>query len=495
MDSRIVERLDLARQDRSKSNAAPCGPPIVIHCRSAGVAAFAGVTRSACRHGLVLAAIHMVFLLETSCAPKRSYTPAPVRGWECVSDVFQRPPADLPARDQDLFEQAWGALVEGDLEQAAKALERLVRRHRDNAAVRTALGYLDLRSGDPNGAEDRFRSVLDRSPSMEPAQAGMVLVALTEGKEELALDRLRELSTLHPQHEMVREYLPMLQLKLAESKLQAARSYRRQGRYEEAAEMYRQALRIAPEAGGLYAEAAEVELLGEEPEEAAAHAARALELEPGNAVLYRLRGDALRAMGDLEGAIEAYEKAEDLRREDASLSALIDETRRELQRQILPPEFQEIPETERITREELAALLYVKLRPLLERTGSRVRVIATDISDSWAREFIRLIVGAGIMDVYPNHTFQPNAFLSKRELAAALVSAWDIFAENEGTDSVPDVVISDVSPQNLNYRSAAVAVALGLVSTDAEGRFQPLEFVSGRQAIDAVDALARRLVP
>jgi len=126
--------------------------------------------------------------------------------------------------------------------------------------------------------------------------------------------------------------------------------------------------------------------------------------------------------------------------------------------------------------------------------AAQSRVIATDIADSWAREFIRAVVAADLMSVYSNHTFQPEGFVRKGDLAAALIAAWDLIENGNGTDAPVDSVIRDVSPENRRYRSAALAVSLGLLSLDDEGRFEPLRFVSGLEAGDAVDALAERLV-
>jgi tetratricopeptide (TPR) repeat protein len=319
---------------------------------------------------------------------------------------------------------------------------------------------------------------------------------MADGREEIAFERLRVLEEDHPEHKLVRQYLSSLQLKLVEAKLQAARSSKHQERYGEAAELYREALRIAPEAAGLYLEAAEVELLGDEAEAAREHAARAAQLEPDNVLTHRLQGDALRQMGKFEEAIDAYQKALALRSDDRNLARLLNETRREFRRESLPSEFSEIENAERVSREELSALLYVRLRSLLEPDeAAQSKVIATDIADSWAREFIRAVVAAEIMSVYPNHTFQPKAFVRKADLAAALIAAWDSLALSNGNPTIANDVIRDVSPENLRYRPAALSVSLGLLSTDSEGRFEPQRFVSGLEAITAVEALAERLVP
>jgi tetratricopeptide (TPR) repeat protein len=355
------------------------------------------------------------------------------------------------------------------------------------------VGFLKLRLGNRREAESRFAAALKSAPTLSAAQAGWALTALAEGREDEAFDRLLVLEREHPEHSLVRDYLPDLQLKLAESKLQSARSFRREKRYTEAAEEYREALRIAPAVGGLYAEAAEVELLAGEPEQAADHAKKALEFEPENVRLYRLRGDALRAAGALELAFEAYQNARELRPEDPSLTALVEEMRRELEREILPPEYLEISRSERVTREQLAALLFIQFRSVIEDAGEDTQIIATDIADSWAREFIRQVVAAEMLDVFSNHTFQPQAFVRRGDLAVALKAVADAADSNLDVYSHPEPRIRDVSPENLNYRSVALVVALELLPLDEEGRFEPLRFVSGREAVDAVEALARRM--
>ena len=76
--------------------------------------------------------------------------------------------------------------------------------------------------------------------------------------------------------------------------------------------------------------------------------------------------------------------------------------------QAQPEEYRGIASSTRTTRADLAALLAVRVTALSRLHLSEPRV-AVDISGSWAREHIATIVGLGIMDVYPNHTFQPRA--------------------------------------------------------------------------------------
>jgi tetratricopeptide (TPR) repeat protein len=429
------------------------------------------------------------------CAPVRTYTPAPVPGWSYAAGQFPTAPASLSSEDRATFEQGWQALLAGDLELSARLLEGLGRQHRDNPSLDVAMGYLELRMGNRQTAENRFVVALEKEPKMSAAQVGWFLTALAADHEEAAFERLRLLSRDHPDNPLIKEYMPTLQLKLAEMKLQEARSLRDKKNYRESADVYRQALKIAPEASGLAVEVAKVELAADEPRLAAEHAAQAIALEPRNIEAYRLRGDALREMGDLELALEAYRQGMLRSPDDNSLAALYQQTKRSFDRESFPSQYFSIAESPKLSREQLAALLFVKLRPAFGDAPRRDNVIATDIGDSWARQFIREVVAAGILQVYPNHTFQPRALVRRADLAVALSSAMSALAPGAIPKETPRVAIADVPPGNLNHGPVALAISLGLLSLDSSGRFNPQQFVAGAEGIAASDSLVRRAIP
>lgn len=442
----------------------------------------------------VLAGLVLVGFAVPACGPERSFKAVPVPGWDQVPRSAPRAPGGLSASETRRFEQGWRAILMDDLKSAARNLEPLGRKHRELAEVNAALGYLDLRLGNFASAERRFAVALARSPSLVAARAGAAQAALASGQDKRSFERLLALAEAEPDHALVSAYLGPLRLRLAESILQEARRLRAARHYPEAAEKYRQALAVAPEASGLHAEVAEVELAGGELERAAEHAARAVRAEPENGMLHVLHGDALAALGQISQAVEAYSRANSLLPEDRSLAQKLAAARAELERQSLPPEYFEIADAERIAREQLAALMYVKLRPGLERSSRRTNVIATDIGGSWARDFIRDIVAAGFLDVYPNHTFQPRAFVRRGELAVALAATLGAIAPTLAEPAAVPAVV-DVPADNLNFPAVALAVSLGLLPTDHSGRFDPSRFVSGPEAIEAVDALSRRVLP
>ena len=72
-----------------------------------------------------------------------------------------------------------------------------------------------------------------------------------------------------------------------------------------------------------------------------------------------------------------------------------------------------------LSREQLAALVGVRLDGLFKRAPRRNAVVITDTRGSWAVPWIMSVTRAGVMEVYPNHTFQPAAVVRRGDLADA----------------------------------------------------------------------------
>lgn len=452
-----------------------------------------------------------LLLGAASCAPKRTLVPRTVPDWDVVSRMGMEAPEELSSSQREAFVRGWSSLREDRLELALSELEGLSRRYSGSGrsarsahsakipAIETAMGYVELRVGSADAAERRFQAALRADPAYGPAQSGYFLVALVEGDEERAFDRLKRLEQTYPQHELVERHSTTLRVNVAESRLRAGRDLVREQRYQEAAAAYLRALEVAPEAGALYLEAAEAELKAGFADRARVHAVRASELEPDNSDAHRVLGEASYASSDLAGAVAAFQAALALRPGDTALASRLDRVRVELRETTLPEEYGEIPESKRLTREQLAALVAIELRSAFDAVAVKTNVIATDISDSWANAYIRRAVGAGVLEVFPNHTFQPKAFVSRLELARALARALERLSppvyDRAREDSRGRVLFSDLGRENVSYDAAAIAVSLRLLDPGDGGAFEPQKLVSGADGVAAVTALAEHVAP
>ncbi len=148
----------------------------------------------------------------------------------------------------------------------------------------------------------------------------------------------------------------------------------------------------------------------------------------------------------------------------------------------LPPElhrYRSIRSESLITRGQTAELL----ASLAGGTETGSGVIMTDIFDHPYRESIIRMVAGGYMNAFPNHTFRPEALVSRAEMAGFI---WEVARSASGLDPVriPGWDIDDLPPTNRFYLPVKAVLHLGIMDLNVEGAFGPTEPVTGREAWD-----------
>ena len=142
-------------------------------------------------------------------------------------------------------------------------------------------------------------------------------------------------------------------------------------------------------------------------------------LDPSDARALTLVGEIYEANKDWLKAAEAYGAANALEPGD-TLAARADAMRERAAFETMPEEYRTIETAPTISRAQLAAVLAVHLEDLLRRARAGNAVVITDARDSWASPWIQSVTRAGVMDVFPNHTFQPTTLVRRADLASAV---------------------------------------------------------------------------
>src|SRR5437899_11793038 len=70
------------------------------------------------------------------------------------------------------------------------------------------------------------------------------------------------------------------------------------------------------------------------------------------------------------------------------------------------------------TPEKIAEIIVKYFPQILEHRQNQQ--IVTDVDEAWAREEIQIVVDTGLMDIFPNHTFEPSALTTRGEFAVAM---------------------------------------------------------------------------
>jgi tetratricopeptide (TPR) repeat protein len=434
--------------------------------------------------------------LAAACAPARVIPPVPAAPHypEFLYPVVPDPLKYTPGADR--IEYGWRYLQGNDLRSAEREFATAARRSPTLYPAETGAGYVELAQRDYDDAIARFDASLAVAPQYVPALVGRGQALLGAKRETEALGAFEAALAVDSSLADVRRRVDVLRFKSAQDVVEAARDAARAGRLDLARDAYRRALEGSPDSAFLHRELGVVERRRGDTAEALAELKRAVELDPSDVTSLVQIGEILEEQQDYVGAADAYRAAAELEPSEALTKRLAGVAEKERIAR-LPPEFHAIPQSEQITRGELAALIGIRLEDLLEEAPPR-QVVITDARNHWAEPWVTEVATAGVLDPFPNHTFQPGARVRRGDLAAAvsrlvLLATRDDEARREAlTTARPK--IADMSPGHLSYPAVAVAVASGVMPLLEGERFAVTRPVSGAEAIDIIGRV-RALIP
>ncbi len=439
-------------------------------------------------------AMQVLTLALAACAPELAPPPATITP-RYQEFVFPSVP-DALVRDQRAVERhdrGWRFLQANDLRSADREFSAALKRNAAFFPAEAGLGYVALAQKDYRGALGRFDRALARSPRYPSALVGRGDALLGLGRTGEALKMFEAALAADPSLAIARERIQVLQLRTLKEQLASARKAADAGRLDEARQAYERAIAASPDSAFLYRDLGAVERKQGDRGAALASYRKAVALDSGDAQSFAQIGDLLEESGDFDGAMQAYQQAAAIEPGPA-IAQRLDRARERALTASLPPEYAGIPQAARITRADLAALVGIHFPKLLETQRSR-EVVITDSRASWASPWILAVVRAGVMDVFPNHTFRPRAAVQRSDLARATSRLLGLAAEARPSlaarwRSAPPT-ISDVPVGHLAYPAVAEAVASGVVTLFPDGTFRPAQSVSGQEAIQAVDRIEK----
>ena len=431
----------------------------------------------------------LVLLAASACA---SAPPAPAGAPKFPELAAPTIPPGLAITGEvrDQLTSAWTQLQAGDRRGASRVYGDILKRSPAFYPAETGLGLVALAGREFKAAAGHFRAALGRDNRYVPAWRGLVEAELGDGNDDEALGALERLLALDNRREEDRVRLELLRLRQVQSLVQSGVRARQSGRLDEAAALLTRALGIASSSAIVLRELALVEVQQNKLAEAETHARRAVASDPNDAGAHAALAAVLTMRGRAADAAVALERAAAIdpafRAEAVAARARVDES--------VIPEIKDVADATTVTRGQVAALIGTRLEGLVARSPRRLTVVAVDAGGHWAARWIMAVTQAGIMEVLPNHTFQPSASVRRADLAKTVGELLTV-----AMTSQPDQlaawqrarpVFVDVSPSNLFYRPAAFAVSAEAMSAEG-GRFQPTRPATGAEVLAAIARLER----
>jgi tetratricopeptide (TPR) repeat protein len=434
-----------------------------------------------------------VVCAAASCVKKPAVAPAAPGAPRFAEFVFPAgPPALASAAVWEEHRTAWNLLQVGDTRAADRQLNAIVKVVPGFYPAEAALGYSALARKDGGTAVAHFDRALSLAANYAPALAGKGEALLTLGRTDAALEAFEAALAADATLAGVRSRVDVLKFRGAQQNIESARKAAEGGKVDEARRRYAAAITASPQSAFLYRELAVVEQRAGDSAAALAHAEQAIALDAADVRALSVIAEIREANGEWAKAADAYAALSAVEPSDGT-SAKADRMREKAAFDAMPAEYRSIEESPTVTRAQLAALLGVRLDDLLRRARPAPATVMTDLRGNWASPWILAVTHAGVMDPFPNHTFQPNGTVRRGDLAQAVSRVLTLVAAEKPRLASrwrdPRPKFSDVAPSHLSYPAAARAVSAGIMTPLDGDAFLLSRPITGAEAADAVSKL------
>lgn len=423
----------------------------------------------------------LVSLLVWSCGPAIVLNPP--------KTPMQNPATDTPLPQSSDFNEGYAAYRKGDQQKARLEFKNVLRKNPEHYAAYLGIAYTYIAENDLDHAERYIQTALDKNPDY--IQAHYALAAMLEQKMqyEEALLQWEEIKRVNPEYPEIDQAEKILRLKATEQLMTQAKQISTSNA-DEAIQLYEKAQAIAPEVSQIPLEIAILQLRKGNCNDALKNLEKSGETLPDDPEIQYGYGECLSETGEYDKSLAAYQKSQELK-PDPNTEERIADTKKILAFKAMPEEYQNIAQTSEINRAQLAALIFTNLK-FLEKYGASNSVIIIDVFDHWAKNYIQKAVDTGMMEVFPNRTFQPSRWISKIELARAAARILEILETNEGKKmpaTQEDLSLDDVPDGNIYHAMVMKTLRTGVLSLDTDGRFHMNRPVSGAEAQSVINRL------
>jgi len=383
--------------------------------------------------------------------------------------------------------EGWKKLKEGKPGEAIKNFEQSGSA---DEKLYVGYGYAFLAQNKLGMARRNFEKALEINKDSLQAQFGLAEMHELLKEKKAAFQIFSKLRVLYPANAWVKVRYDSIKTSETEKYLKEAELYKQENQEDAYISALETASWYSPEMIDINVEIADFFNSKQQYQQAVNQYEKVLEKLPHNQELLTKLADVYEKMERYDSALVIYRKMQELMPGDLRISNKINELKIKFHEINLPPKFKNIYFKSEINREELAALLGFYFDKYLE---NRPPVIITDISGSFAIEYIIKVCSLGIMDLRPDHSFDRFAKINRAAFAVVINALLKYLEKNAlGVYDMQfhplDEVIepADISPLHKDYETIKFLLNSGILKLDKDNRFNPTRDVSPYEVLETI---------
>jgi len=429
--------------------------------------------------------LFLAVLLLASCATFQQTSNPPSFHLEGPQPVVL---AQLTLEQRMAFEDGWSSLKRGNVGKAQKEFSRLGDK---SPFFHLGEGYCRLYEQNLEGAKISLGKALEINPDLVSARVGLAVIYEKQNNEDKLFLELREILKKEPEHTWARPKYEELKNRKTQALIKEGQAFLNQNKKEEARQSFLKALFYSPNSIEAHSQLARTYRMEKKYSQAINHYQVTSSLAPKDKQILKEYAETLLENDDLSKSLDVYEKLRELSPGDRQVQEKIEFLKNQLGIVEIPSMYNEISKSKAISRQDLAAILAVKFSQYLPEPTSPPIIV--DISTSWAAKFIIKMAAIPLMDIYDNHTFEPNRVVTRAEMAETFFRLIN-YLNGKGKKLIPQIPtgkiqISDLPEDNLYFLPAVQMVSYQLMELSAQKRFLPDSPVSGIEALRTADLL------
>lgn len=422
-----------------------------------------------------------------------------------------RTPRGTPYSVEASYQKGLQQLNNRNLLAAIESFNQTLEQDPNYVKAYEGLGEVYLLQGKYQLAEQNYLKALELGSLSLSTLLSLGSVQARQGKYEEALNTYQKALEISPQNAVVLDRLTSLQTVVSDAHLQKGLELKRREELDAALKELQAAQKLAPRQLGLLVEIGYIFLEKNEYDEADKYFQEVLTRQPDFISALLGAGEVQLAKGNPENARSYFEKVLNLEPDNIQARTFMEKLQGlgvELKPaptpaipQEYPREYLDIARHETLTRGELAVLIFFgldlenKIQTLPDLASAYQVQFISDISGHWAKSYIVKITAYGLMEVFPDHTFQPDDVVIRGELAAIIDRIFTAFSKPLIIDPTRASSISfrDVSPENIYYRAVMATYLAGILDNVSDSEFGLSKPVSGSEAMEIMARVKERL--